>query len=62
MFDAHAQLNLHHQTATERQISQEQRIALETQRARRIQRWADWLGKVSNRLSRTARTRLARLP
>jgi hypothetical protein len=44
------------------EVSEHERTALEVLRARRMQRWADRLSRISDRMSRTARLRLARLP
>ena len=44
------------------EVGEHERVALELRRARRMQRWADRLDRLSRRMSRTAYLRLARLP
>ncbi len=44
------------------EVAEHERVALELTRARRMQRWADRLDRLSRRMSRTAYLRLARLP
>ena len=56
-----------HLPATRRQamrheVGEHERVALELRRARRMQRWALRLDRLSQRMSRTAYLRLARLP
>lgn len=44
------------------ELGEHKRTALEVQRARRMQRWANRFSRLSRRMSRTAHLRLARLP
>ena len=48
--------------AIRHEVGEHERVALELRRARRMQRWADRLERLSRRMSRTAYLRLARLP
>ena len=44
-----------------REVGEHERVALELSRARRMQRWADRLNRLSRHMSQTAYLRLARL-
>jgi hypothetical protein len=48
--------------AMRHRVGEHERVALELMRARRMQRWADRFDRLSQRMSRTAYLRLARLP
>jgi hypothetical protein len=48
--------------AARHELGEHERVAIELRRARRLQRWADRLDRLSQRMSRTAYLRLAKLP
>lgn len=48
--------------AARNEFGEHQRLAMELWRARRVQRWAERLDRLSQRMSRTAYLRLAKLP
>lgn len=48
--------------AAPHEFGEHERVAMELRRARRMQRWADRLDRLSQRMSRTAYLRLAKLP
>lgn len=62
MISPHDLLAAHHQEARQRHLSDHERTALALRKAQRMQRWADRLRRLSERMSRTARLRMARLP
>lgn len=66
MLPTHDNLEIHNKAvrheALRHEVGEHERVALELRRARRMQRWADRLSRLSQRMSRTAYLRLARLP
>ncbi len=66
MLPTHNNLEIHipamRNAATRHELGEHERVALELRRARRLQRWAGRFDRLSQRMSRTAYLRLARLP